>query len=348
MVKKRSSILFPLVAGILLVIYGLYNFGVDNSDFHPAVSIMMLFGGGILLLTGIMRTLLAVLVAIQVASNPGPEITHASRQKYNKIAQRANSIRRQPSRVPAIIVMVLFVLILFSLYNMSLTDTVQQSASRSSTQSIKSASQMPDARPAAAQKSATDTVATLHQAIRKNDVKNIIAILSRATADEINTVNHGMTSVMLASSIGNPEVVDLLLQSGADPNKRGSQQRTALQYAVEKNRLAVARLLVQHGADINGVDNGRLSPLVMAADRNYEELALFLIAAGADVNIQHVQGWTALIDATRNGNTRLVRQLLEAGADVHAKTSKGLTAADYAQQYDRQQIRNLLKQYSRG
>lgn len=85
-----------------------------------------------------------------------------------------------------------------------------------------------------------------------------------------------MTPIMLAASRGNVEIIDLLFTQGADPNKRGSMQRTALQYAAEKNRIEAAERLLAYGADIDAHDNGRLTPLIMAASRGYTNIRSFI------------------------------------------------------------------------
>lgn len=50
----------------------------------------------------------------------------------------------------------------------------------------------------------------------------------------INEVINGMTPMYVK---GDVEIIELLFTQGADPNKRGSMERTALQYAAEKNIL---------------------------------------------------------------------------------------------------------------
>lgn len=169
-----------------------------------------------------------------------------------------------------------------------------------------------------------------YQATARGDLSSMKAMISQLQPDEINAVTNGMTPIMKASSLGKDEIVIFLLEHGADSNKRGSSQRTALQYAAERNRLSVAKILLKNGADINGVDSSNLSPLIMAADRRYHDFAMYLIDQGADVNIQHKQGWTALIDASVSGDVKLVKRLLKEGADVNAKTSNGWTALEYA------------------
>ena len=181
-----------------------------------------------------------------------------------------------------------------------------------------------------------------HYVVSNGTYAEIEKHLETLNKESINKVESGMTPIMLAASRGDETVIDLLFTQGADPNKRGSMQRTALQYATEKNHIEAAKRLLSYGADIDAYDNGRLTPLVMAASRGYTELALIFIDKGADVNIQHVEGWTALIDATAHGDIELVKALLEAGADKELKAKNGLKAIDYAKQYGFKNIVRML------
>ncbi len=190
--------------------------------------------------------------------------------------------------------------------------------------------------------SKTSKAETLHQLVSNGKVDKIKQQLSSIDSDKLNIVIDGMTPIMLAASRGNVEIIDLLFTRGADPNKRGSMKRTALQYATEKNHIEAVKRLLSYGADINAYDNGQLTPLVMAASRGHSELALLFVEKGADVNIQHIEGWTALIDATAHGDAKLVNALLEAGADKALSAENDKKAIDYAREYGFQNIEKML------
>lgn len=188
-----------------------------------------------------------------------------------------------------------------------------------------------------------DSPAALAGAIRAGSLSEVINALHEASDDAISGPFNGMTPLMLAAQYGREEIMALLIERGADPNRRGGGERTALQYATEKNRIAIAKRLLDAGADINGYDSTRLTPVTMAADRRYTDLALLFIGRGADVNVQHTQGWTPLIDAARNGDLRLVKALLDAGADLSLRHPSGGTALDHAKRYKHQAIARLLE-----
>ncbi|MFT5134714.1 MAG: ankyrin repeat protein [Gammaproteobacteria bacterium] len=198
------------------------------------------------------------------------------------------------------------------------------------------------------------TYSSSEKLIDAPDVFDIHHLISNGRVDEfkqkilsvdreaINEVVGGMTPIMLAASAGNIEIIDLLFTQGADPNIRGSAERTALQYATERNHIDAAKRLLAYGADIDAYDNGGLTPLIMASNRGYTELGLWYIDKGANVNNQHNEGWTALIDAAVRDDAVLVEALLAAGADKNLATNKGLKAIDYARQYGHKTMVNIL------
>ncbi|MEM7406092.1 MAG: ankyrin repeat domain-containing protein [Pseudomonadota bacterium] len=186
------------------------------------------------------------------------------------------------------------------------------------------------------------TVNPVFDAVMARDVERLVAMSDDLDPAWLDAANAGMTPVMQASSFGDVEMVETLLRFGADPNKRGSASRTALQYAAEKNRLRVARALVSAGADVDGADVSGLTPLIMAADRGYTDFGLLMLESGANVNATMKNGWTALLDAGRRGNLTLARELLARGADANARVN-GNSPLRLAEQNGHTEVAALVK-----
>jgi len=133
-----------------------------------------------------------------------------------------------------------------------------------------------------------------------------------------------ISPLMLCSSRGYKDCVELLLNSGAEKDRQETEGRTAVGYAVLGGHLEILRLLVDSGADVNIGD-----PILSASTKGETELVIVLLNAGANPNSEK-QGRTALMEAARIGNTKIVEALLEFGADKNARTKRGITAQDIA------------------
>ena len=92
----------------------------------------------------------------------------------------------------------------------------------------------------------------------------------------------GSTPLIAAACNGRRYVVAILLGDGANPDKTGWYDRTALHWAAERGERGVVHLLVNAGADINLEDRFGDTPVYLATSNGHEEVARLLIAAGAN------------------------------------------------------------------
>lgn len=150
-------------------------------------------------------------------------------------------------------------------------------------------------------------------------------------------------ALLMASANNCPEVVQLLLDSGADVDSRDSWGDTALMYAARSNENSeVVTLLAKAGADLEAVDIWNRNALALAVDNL--QVAEALVEAGADVNNVLVSGRPALVWALESGNAGLVDGLLAAGAKVDARDVQGRSAFMVAvEQRDETMARKLVE-----
>ena len=134
---------------------------------------------------------------------------------------------------------------------------------------------------------------------------------------------------------GNLEVVQWLVEYGADVNAKDNDGCTVLHSAVENGNLDVINYLVKHGADINAKDYYGRSILHYTASRvkmnnlllytslgfglakplkQHEELIQWLVDRGQDINAKDNYGMTILHYACEYGITKLADWLIEQGA----------------------------------
>jgi uncharacterized protein len=136
----------------------------------------------------------------------------------------------------------------------------------------------------------------------------IAQILLKLDADVIETDKFGSTPLMDAAGRSNVEAVKILLDNGADVNKKIKQGQTALLYAVHPsstNSIEILNMLLDKGAEINIIDNEEQTPLKKAIEFNRKDILDTLIARGANFHLKSKRGGTALMKAAAYGNSEM-------------------------------------------
>lgn len=173
-----------------------------------------------------------------------------------------------------------------------------------------------------AQKKASDTISQqqkncreLQNAIVKCDVVSL-AVLIKIKKIDVNTVfEDGNTPLSIAVVLGSKEIVNRLLQYGANSNQSNSKGYTPLIFAVINNNKEIVKLLLEKEANVNYINNDAQSPLLIASCKGSDEIVALLIQAKANVKHVNNDGKTALHCAAACGHKKIMRLLLENGAD---------------------------------
>jgi ankyrin repeat protein len=170
----------------------------------------------------------------------------------------------------------------------------------------------------------------LFKAIEVNDLPQTKNIL-RKDPQLINTVNEfEYTPLIAAVKDGRKEIIDYLLDAGADINT--GKGYSALGMAVGQNDYNTVQMLINRGADVNILGG---NPLNLAAEKGDLDVVKLLIAKGADVNFPRDYDLYPLHHAAVSGHLDVVQYLIEKGADIHRKTDYNqyrynLNAIDFA------------------
>ena len=158
-------------------------------------------------------------------------------------------------------------------------------------------------------------------------VLDLARVLIEKGADP-NTPNHVGTPLHYAARGGRPELAKLLIDKGALVDKRGSSARTPLHLAIFSGQ-EIVNLLLDHGADINLVDNKGRTALhsLVAKVRPNPQLIKLLVERGADPTIQDKYGETPLHIAIRHYIGEDVEAILDLTPDkcLSMRNCKGLT-----------------------
>ena len=113
------------------------------------------------------------------------------------------------------------------------------------------------------------------------------------------------------------EIVNMLLESGANFEESSNLNQTALLLATENGFLDAAKILIEKGAKVNVQDNKKFTPLHYAINLKNEEFIKYLIGKKASINVSSVDNTYPIHMASKSGLTKIVKLLIEEGADVN-------------------------------
>ena len=195
----------------------------------------------------------------------------------------------------------------------------------------------------------------------------------------------GITALYIACQYGFYDVASILLNAKAESNFQTAKQRTPLTIASKKGYTNIVQLLLEHGADIDHRSTVTgATALILASEHGHTDIVEILLEQGADASIETITGDTAisiaiinewkqvvqilytnhyglaypillpnlkalihsknlafskgrstslilhLFIASYNGHNDIVNSLVSDGVDVNAQDSTGLTALHYA------------------
>ena len=155
------------------------------------------------------------------------------------------------------------------------------------------------------------------------------------------------------------EIIEVLLEHGADVNARDATGNTPILYATQNADLKIIELLLARKANVK--DNPEL--LRTAVKQNCREIIEVLLEHGADVNASDKYGETALHctilnihgdlsrscpdkDPNINVKAEIAKLLLSRGANVNARTNAGISILHAASSNGNAKIVEALLEYN--
>ncbi len=141
-------------------------------------------------------------------------------------------------------------------------------------------------------------------------------------------------------------------------NTANGKKKTPLYMAVENGRLDVVQYLVEHGANVNERLGDDSTPLHVAAQNGDMDIVKYLVEHRASINARDLFGYTPLMDVLKQmhicnkhtpqelkkrENIAIYLALLD-GVDFGIKTTGGDTILDLARQTHREDIIQAVKE----
>lgn len=133
------------------------------------------------------------------------------------------------------------------------------------------------------------------------------------------------TPLYLAASNGKNELVDLFLKNKADVSVLTKNGQPILMKAIEKKgNLEIIQTLINHGADVNHLRKDNVTPLNLACFNKGAEIVKCLLKNGSNPNTPtRYKGFSILMQYARfkkHLNSEKIKLLLKYGADVNYVT----------------------------
>jgi uncharacterized protein len=177
---------------------------------------------------------------------------------------------------------------------------------------------------------AADGSTALHWAVQRNNPQ-LVDLLVRSGANAKASTRYNVPPLYFAALNGNAPVMERLLAAGADANATVYEGQTMLMTAALSGRPEAVRLLLQRGAKIDAVEPYRgQTALMWAASEGNSDAAAVLLEAGASLTAKSTGGLTPLLFAVRNAHLGTAELLLKRGANVNDAAPDGSTALGMA------------------
>ncbi|XP_069781565.1 poly [ADP-ribose] polymerase tankyrase-1 isoform X2 [Narcine bancroftii] len=214
--------------------------------------------------------------------------------------------------------------------------------------------------------SVSDSGRELFEACRNGDVLRVKRLVDSGNVNAKDMAGRKSTPLHFAAGFGRKDVVEHLLQNGANVHARDDGGLIPLHNACSFGHAEVVSLLLCHGADSNARDNWNYTPLHEAAIKGKIDVCIVLLQHGADPNIRNTDGKTAqdladpsakavltgeykkdeLLEAARSGNEeKLMALLTPLNVNCHASDGRKSTPLHLAAGYNRVRIVQLLLQH---
>jgi uncharacterized protein len=151
---------------------------------------------------------------------------------------------------------------------------------------------------------------------------NIVEMLIEVKANVNRIDSHGRTLLSMIAEDGNFDMIEILLNSKANPNQ--DCHLTPLYMACQNKHIDIINILLNFKANVNVADHiMKCTPLLRAAGSNDVDVLFCLIRSKANLNKSNYCGETPVYSAAKYNSVDALEMLLKSKADPNKITDSG-------------------------
>lgn len=179
---------------------------------------------------------------------------------------------------------------------------------------------------------------TIFEILKDQDIGQILTALEQVTPQEMALVDEaGHTLLHLAVFNQQVEVAAVLLNKGAQPNKKNATMLSPFIAAAANGLADMFQLLLTYGPDLTETNRFGGSALLPSSEKGFIRVVQHALDAGVPVNHVNRLGWSALLEAVVLGDEGflfrdIVEELMTFGADATIEDFTGKSAMTYSQE----------------
>ncbi|CAG8385864.1 unnamed protein product [Penicillium salamii] len=171
----------------------------------------------------------------------------------------------------------------------------------------------------------SDGYTPLHWAFGAHQIIVAQKLLDKGANWECRDPEENRTPLSLAAEDGFVDIIELLLNNGADVESRDETGRTPLSWAVENGHLNVTELLLENGANTESQDKTGRIILSWAVKGGFVDIIELLIKNGTKLESRDQSGRTSFSWAVENRFLDTIQLLLNNGAELESRDETGRT-----------------------
>lgn len=173
----------------------------------------------------------------------------------------------------------------------------------------------------------TNGLTPLHQASYQNKEQLVDFLLENgADVNAKTNNNYQATPLQLAIFANNQRIIQKLLTKNPDLYIKDAQGSDAILYAINLNHTEILQMFLNNIGQINNSGNTWEDLYLHQACRSNAQMVQMLINSGSDINKKSEAGDTPLMFSLQSDSLDAFNMLIKAGADIHAINNSGKNA----------------------